>query len=89
MAEYIELTDLWSAPLDYIIDTCGSSVAQGFIDRVNEIKPANVRPVVHGRWIDYDDDYGALCCSVCDKDAPEDTRWPFCPNCGADMRGEG
>lgn len=53
------------------------------------LPPADVRPVVRGQWIDYDDDYGALCCSVCEKDAPEDTRWPFCPNCGADMRGEG
>ena len=50
------------------------------------IPPADVRPVVRGRWIEYDDDYGAYCCSVCEQDAPEDTQWPYCPNCGADMR---
>lgn len=56
---------------------------------ISSLPPADVRPVVHGRWIDYDDDYGAYCCSVCEQDAPEDTRWLYCPNCGADMRGDG
>ena len=27
-------------------------------------------------------------CSCCEKDSPYDKRWEFCPNCGADMRGE-
>ena len=27
-------------------------------------------------------------CSCCEKDSPYDKRWKFCPNCGADMRGE-
>lgn len=53
---------------------------------IKKIPSADVRPVVRGRWIDYDDDYGAYCCSKCEKDAPEDIRWNFCPNCGADMR---
>lgn len=48
--------------------------------------PADVRPVVRGRWLDYDDDYGAYSCSVCEQDAPDDTKWPYCPHCGADMR---
>lgn len=58
-------------------------------NKIIDISPADVRPVVHGEWIDYDDDYGALCCSVCENDAPEETRWPFCPYCGADMREDG
>lgn len=37
MNDYISLTELWSEPFDYIIDTCGASVAQGFVDRVNQI----------------------------------------------------
>lgn len=53
---------------------------------VRSLPPADVRPVVHGHWIDYDDDYGAYSCSVCGENAPEDTEWPFCPYCGADMR---
>lgn len=49
---------------------------------------ADVVEVKHGEWIDYDDDYGSLMCSICEKDAPNDIPWDFCPNCGADMRGE-
>ena len=52
---------------------------------LKEIPPADVRPVVRGKWIDYDDDYGAYCCSVCEQNAPEDTEWPYCPHCGAYM----
>lgn len=93
MAEYIELTDLWSAPLDYIIDTCGSSVAQGFVDRVKEIKPADVRPVVRGRWkVHYDDIWPTEStqeCSECHEEVPLQIVCKFCPSCGADMRGEG
>ena len=56
--------------------------------QIEAIPAADVRPVVHGRWIDYDDDYGAYCCSVCEQDAPEDTKWPYCPHCWADMRDD-
>ncbi len=51
MAEYIDLAELWGQPFDYIIDTCGSSVAQEFVRRVKKISPADVRPVRRGRWI--------------------------------------
>ena len=53
---------------------------------IDAIPSADVRPVVRGRWIDYDDDYGAYICSKCEENAPEDIQWNFCPNCGADMR---
>jgi hypothetical protein len=56
---------------------------------IKKISSEDVRPMVRGRWIDYDDDYGAYCCSVCEQDAPEDTEWPYCPNCGAYMCCEG
>lgn len=49
---------------------------------------ADVRPVVRGKWIEPDDDYGYPVCSVCEERSPNDERWNFCPNCGADMRGE-
>ena len=42
----------------------------------------------HGEWIDFDDDYSVYDCSVCGERAPNDIKWNFCPNCGADMRGE-
>lgn len=28
-------------------------------------------------------------CLACRNDSPYNKRWDFCPNCGADMRGEG
>lgn len=42
-----------------------------------------------GRWIMHDDEIlGLSCeCSACYIETCGDT--PFCPNCGADMRGEG
>lgn len=42
-------------------------------DKIIDISPVDARPVVRGHWIDYDDDYGAYCCSVCGENAPEDT----------------
>lgn len=53
---------------------------------VTRLLTLDVRPVVRGEWHEYDDDYGKICCSVCEEDAPCDYPWNYCPNCGADMR---
>lgn len=53
---------------------------------LRKIPAADVRPVVHGEWLEPDDDYGYLECSVCEERSPNDEEWSFCPNCGADMR---
>ena len=52
--------------------------------------------VVHGRWVDeYKGQFAnkKYICSVCGNRAnSDDWKWvlsPYCPNCGADMRGEG
>ena len=56
---------------------------------VSKISAADVAPVVHGRWI-----YDHWCefkCSVCgtfSDSKPYKGRENYCPNCGADMRGE-
>ena len=39
-----------------------------------------------GKWIPKDD--RRYHCSSCDGIAPKGYRWDFCPDCGADMRGE-
>lgn len=63
-----------------------------------QIPAADVKPVVHGRWIEYPDclkypnayadDH--IVCSVCEECfsvLDNDTaRFWFCPHCGADMR---
>lgn len=55
-------------------------------------KPADVAPVVHGRWIDGHD---YIKCSECGIMAKWDSTffndigdWNYCPNCGAKMDGE-
>lgn len=58
-----------------------------------EIPAEDVRPVVRGEWVP--SEYpGHLTCSNCHDafvlpDWPTETKWRFCPQCGADMRGGG
>ena len=59
-------------------------VTVGYINSIPAVDAVEVR---HGEWHEYDDDYGKLCCSVCEGDAPGDIRWDYCPHCGAIMDG--
>lgn len=66
------------------------------INYLQNISPADVRPMVRGYWIG---DYNDLKCSVCEKnwdelrtaDGEDWGYWeevpPYCPNCGAEMTG--
>lgn len=57
--------------------------------------PADVAPVVHGRWIERDDDWFATYydCSVCGESwvpidgTLEQNNVKYCPSCGAKMDG--
>ena len=52
----------------------------------------DVRENVRGKWVKVDEQpyfrkhFHKVCCSVCRKQGYD--YWNFCPNCGADMRGE-
>ena len=71
--------------IDDIID----DVLEFAISAVERLVPAaDVRPVVRGEWLEPDDDYGYLECSVCEERSPNDERWNFCPNCGCAMENE-
>ena len=66
-----------------------------FEEAIRDAPTIDVVPVVHGRWIDegqYADyhPHHAWRCSECGEHVIEiDTPWyKYCPNCGADMRGE-
>ena len=101
MARYIEENYIKSAkfhPLPYThitpSDVEAESYKRGWNDALDAVvanaPSANVRENVHGEWIDGQ-------CSICKCDIPVyivDWKWQkdmdanFCPNCGADMRGE-
>lgn len=56
------------------------------LDEVECFQPADVAPVVHGRWIMHDDEFGLTCeCSACHIETMGDGN--YCPNCGAKMDG--
>lgn len=63
-------------------------------DRIlKEAKPVNAISVRHGQWNCSDDVYESAVCSICGWDTAElwahIKEWfQFCPNCGADMRGD-
>lgn len=64
------------------------------------IRPADVAPVRHGRWIEYGENKDGthnICCSVCDgflkskghaNSCYTRNKYSYCHNCGARMDGE-
>ena len=57
---------------------------------IASIPAADVRPVVHGEWIDEYPNIPndpRMICSVCGKEAMPLSTEHFCPNCGAQMEG--
>ena len=56
----------------------------GIQNILKELKPVDAVQVVHGRWVWRD---GCFHCTNCKY--TEDHITNYCPNCGADMRGNG
>jgi hypothetical protein len=93
MAEYIEREAAY--PLaKKICDAVDSHprvlLPRTILDLIDDLPAADVRPVVHGKWIWQDapcfgNPYGSYKCE-CGCLMPHKTN--FCPNCGADMREE-
>lgn len=70
---------------------CRACWVDDMLDEVDCFQPADVAPVVHGRW-EYDlptiNTYGQLRCSICNwwtLDPSVDRSYSYCPNCGAKM----
>ena len=54
---------------------------------INRQVAADVVPVVHGRWVEYQIPH-IICCSNCDwATGTEEKNFQYCPNCGAKMDG--
>ena len=102
MAKYIEkqvAIDVFEnlADEDWNKNT-GTTWANAFIkvaSMIDGIPPADVRPVWRGRWVPMDLTYGRsyFFCSACEEKVDMQTAmgiplFRYCPNCGADMRGD-
>ena len=68
-----------------------NAIKRAIEEEVKNIEPANVQPVVRGKW-----EPGGRFCPVCGEDKFKNLEadiwadWQpnFCPNCGADMGGK-
>lgn len=96
MAKYIEREELveWlkRIPLKDLSDglgLCRVIMEEDFKRAIRTIPDGtiiDVSPVVHGRWIMHDDEFGLTCeCSACHIETMGDGN--YCPNCGAKMDG--
>ena len=89
MAEYIER----EAVMDALLHEQYGYLCE---DAISSIPAADVRPVVKAHWTDHRtiEHDGEWYCTACGKEitiymgADRKDRYNFCPNCGADMRGE-
>ena len=56
-------------------------------DAINAAPTIDAQPVIHAYWISrpFDHFYPSECSSCINK---AESRTAFCPNCGADMRGD-
>ena len=94
MADYIKREDVQNVINTWIEQPDKDLRAKLIQHDLNAIPAADVREVVHGRWIDgkctacrkYWDDEMVMHADDCGYFDPMP---PFCPNCGAMMDGEG
>lgn len=71
---------------------CSPMYHRGYEDMlaaVGEAKTIDAKPVVHGEWVNVVGGFFEMGrCSVCGGQWPTAGGLNFCPNCGADMRGD-
>lgn len=86
MAEYIEREAAIASA--FAANALGNSAYRDVYDVVNRLRlvpAADVRPVVHGRWVETTNDvfHRIPTCLVCGTETL--IKYNFCPNCGAKM----
>ena len=95
MAEYIDREAISEEIRKYYYKNPPNfSYGEGFdrgLDRAQramfDAPAADVAPVVHGRWVEYQIP-PIICCSNCDwATGIEEKNFQYCPNCGAKMEG--
>lgn len=80
MTEYI---DREAAIWDIMGEPTEAHYPSWYADKIKNIQAADVALVVHGRWKRYGRNLGE--CSNCGEIV--NTRYSYCPNCGARMDG--
>lgn len=98
MAKYIEAGRLREAFLTDLqhLQSIDEHTADLILTELEEAPPADVAPVVHGRWVDEDfpekmaSVHGFAVCSVCKELSHKAEHGynilsDYCPNCGAKM----
>ena len=87
MAEYIEREAFKAEILRLSTHYLNEWDTLGVLAAADRIPAADVRPVVHGRWVTRPYMMGKTeYCSRCGENYGR--KHNFCPNCGADMREE-
>ena len=103
MAEYIEKATLLNRVIIPSICSCvqgpnAERLKKFCIDTVNNVSAADVAPVVHGKWLNFYNDFSCAECDRCgttfevtDNESDEELwnefklSYNYCPNCGAKM----
>ena len=86
MDEYIRREDVieWFMPYAHVGESIDADVV---ISDIKGMKAADVAPVVHGQWVEYQIP-PIICCSNCDwATGIEEKNFQHFPNCGAKMDG--
>lgn len=93
MADYIR-RDIVLKIINTVNDTGGFAGYADYcvlFDEIDTMPASNVQPVKHGEW-EKKSTVGVFRCSLCQHifmlGADEIDEYHFCPNCGADMRGD-
>ena len=89
MKRLIDAQDAFNVLTDYYHHK-SSTQHLALQEALNKVPTVDAEPVRHGKWIGYAGTIGNEC-SVCGKwiDVLQGTaEMNYCPNCGADMRGE-
>lgn len=85
MAEYLELKKVLDDKNIITVQTKEyGSIEVIPVDTITDIELADAKPVKRGEWGKRA--YNRVQCSYCGK--CEDIATDFCPNCGAEMRGD-
>ena len=83
LSDLKELTAAWGKYPVMAEQIKGVETAIGYVETIPSAQPERKT----GKWVEKPHVYGVAYCSLCDYELhTNDTN--FCPNCGADMRGD-